>query len=118
VVAIVETRGMEKIIAEARYAFDKHSQSHEIAFLVDEEYRGKGIASFLFDYLVKIARNRGISEFIAFVLPRNEAMLKVFEKYSIKPARSFDDDAVVLRFNLAADPVKEVKPGRPESRSI
>ncbi|PKN18107.1 MAG: GNAT family N-acetyltransferase [Deltaproteobacteria bacterium HGW-Deltaproteobacteria-6] len=102
VVAIVEKGRNERIIGEARYAYDKNADAYEVAFIVDEEFQGKGIASFMFNYLVKIARDRGISCFIAYVLPRNEAMLKVFEKAKIETTRSYDSDALALSFNLAA----------------
>ena len=102
VVAIVEKGRNERIIAEARYAYDKRAGAYEIAFIVDEEFQGKGVATFMFNYLIKIARDRGIGCFIAYVLPRNEAMLKVFEKSKIEMSRTSDTDSVVLRFNLAA----------------
>ena len=101
VVAIVEKGRNERIIAEARYAYDKKTDAYEVAFIVDEEFQGKGVATFLFNYLIKIARDRGIKWFIAYVLPRNEAMLKVFEKSKIKITRSYDVDVFALRFNLA-----------------
>jgi acyl-CoA hydrolase/RimJ/RimL family protein N-acetyltransferase len=101
VVAIVEKGRNERIIAEARYAYDKRAGAYEIAFIVDEEFQGKGVATFMFNYLIKIARDREIGWFIAYVLPRNEAMLKVFEKSKIEMSRTPEADAVVLRFNLA-----------------
>jgi acyl-CoA hydrolase/GNAT superfamily N-acetyltransferase len=102
VVAIVEIGRSERIIAEARYAYDKSADNYEIAFIVDEEFQGKGVATFMLSYLVKIARDRKITEFIAYVLPRNEAMLKVFEKAKIAFSRSYESDSIVIRFNLAA----------------
>ncbi len=102
VVALVEKGRNERIIAEARYAYDKRADAYEIAFIVDEQFQGKGVASFMLNYLVKIARDRGIGCFIAYVLPRNEAMLKVFEKAKIESTRVYDADVLVLRFNLTA----------------
>ena len=102
VVAIVEKGRNERIIAEARYAYDKRAGTYEIAFIVDEEFQGKGVATFMFNYLIKIARDRGIGWFIAYVLPRNDAMLKVFERSKIEMSRTSESDAVILRFNLAA----------------
>ena len=100
VVAIAEKGRNERIISEARYAYDKRTDSYEIAFIVDEEFQGKGIATFMCDYLIRIARDRGLARFVAFVLPRNEAMLKVFDKCAVKPIRSFEENAYVLRFDL------------------
>ncbi|MFA5285898.1 MAG: GNAT family N-acetyltransferase [Smithellaceae bacterium] len=101
VVAIVEKGRNERIIGEARYAYDKMADAYEIAFIVDEEFQKRGVATFLFNYLIKIARDRGIAWLIAYVLMRNEAMLKVFEKSNMVIKRSYDDGALVLRFDLA-----------------
>ena len=80
IVGIVEVGGIEKIIAEARYARTKQESFADTAFIVDEEYQGKGIASFLFELLIRIAREEGIKGFTADVLATNKSMLKVFEK--------------------------------------
>ena len=111
VVALVEKGRNERIIAEARYAYDKRSDAYEIAFIVDEEFQGKGVATFMLNYLIKIARDRGIKWFIAYVLPRNEAMLKVFEKSKIEATRSYEDDALAIRFNLTQTDVERDTPG-------
>jgi RimJ/RimL family protein N-acetyltransferase len=80
IVAVIEESGVEKIIAEARYARRKDSPYADTAFIVDERYQGKGIASYLFDLLIRIAREEGIAGFTADVLADNKAMLKVYEK--------------------------------------
>ena len=100
VVAVAEKGRNERIIAEARYAYDKSAEAYEVAFIVDEDFQGKGVAAFLFKYLVKIARDRGIQCFIAYVLPRNEAMLKVFEKSKLPVRKSYENDSLALRFDL------------------
>jgi len=80
IVGIVEGAGTEKIIAEARYARTKQDAFADAAFVVDEHYQGKGIASYLFELLIRAAREEGIKGFTADVLASNKAMLKVFEK--------------------------------------
>jgi acyl-CoA hydrolase/ribosomal protein S18 acetylase RimI-like enzyme len=80
IVAIVDEAGVEKIIAEARYARSKNESFADTAFIVDESYQGKGIASYLFELLIRIAREEGIAGFKADVLANNKAMLKVYEK--------------------------------------
>ena len=111
VVAIVEKGRNERIIAEARYAYDKHSGAYETAFIVDEAFQGKGVATFMFDYLVKIARDRDIRWFIAYVLPRNEAMMKVFERSGLEISRSFEGGALTFRFDLAQKENNALVPG-------
>ncbi len=86
VVALVVTIGEnddETIIAGGRYvAFDaaNHQRHAEIAFTVEEDFQGQGIAGHLLRHLVSIARKKGIAQFEADVLPQNQAMLKVFSR--------------------------------------
>ncbi len=80
IVGIIEVSGTEKIIAEARYARTKQDTFADTAFIVDEDYHGKGIASYLFELLIRTAREEGIQGFTADVLSTNKAMLKVYEK--------------------------------------
>lgn len=80
IVGVVEVSGTEKIIAEARYARKKQDTFADTAFIVDEEYHSKGIASYLFELLIRTAREEGIQGFTADVLSTNKAMLKVYEK--------------------------------------
>jgi acyl-CoA hydrolase/RimJ/RimL family protein N-acetyltransferase len=80
IVAVIQESSVEKIIAEARYARFQDSPYADTAFIVDESYQGKGIASYLFDLLIRVAREEGIGGFTADVLADNKAMLKVYEK--------------------------------------
>lgn len=100
IVGVVCNDRMERIIAEARYAYYEYEKAYELAFIVDEEYQGRGIATFMLDYLFKIARERGIKDIIANVLPQNDKMLRVFEKGNVKPKSTFADGVVELRFSL------------------
>jgi acyl-CoA hydrolase/RimJ/RimL family protein N-acetyltransferase len=80
VVGVIEEAGTEKIIAEARYVRSPDRPYADTAFIVDEAYQGKGVASFLLELLVKIAREEGVEGFTADVLTVNKAMLRVYEK--------------------------------------
>jgi GNAT superfamily N-acetyltransferase len=50
----------------------------EVAFLVAEGYRGRGVASLLLARLARAARAFGIARFAASVRPENPEMLEVF----------------------------------------
>ncbi|MBW2323392.1 MAG: GNAT family N-acetyltransferase, partial [Deltaproteobacteria bacterium] len=52
----------------------------DVAFIVDEAFQGKGVASFMYEMLIQIARRHGIEGFTADVLGTNRKMLRVFEK--------------------------------------
>ncbi len=101
VVAVHQIGNIERIVAEARYAAYPDGQSYEMAFLADEQYQGKGIATFLANYLIKIAVERGIKTLTASVLAQNSKMLRVFEKLSVVPEKKYDGDTIELTFKLS-----------------
>jgi acyl-CoA hydrolase len=80
VVALAGEPDQEKIIAEARYATDDQSAYANLAFIVDDKYQGRGIATYLYQMLIRLAKERGLKGFTAEVLPANQEMMKVFEK--------------------------------------
>jgi len=99
-VAVFQQGNMERIVAEARYAAYPDDHAYEMAFLVDEDYQGKGIASFMANYLIKIARERGIKKLTASVLAMNSKMIAVFEKLPVTPVKSYEGDTIELEFDL------------------
>jgi RimJ/RimL family protein N-acetyltransferase len=80
IVALVGNTGEGHIIAEARFTRERHRPYAEVAFIVDEDYQGLGIATYLFKRLIQLAKKRGIRGFTADVLATNKGMMKVFEK--------------------------------------
>jgi GNAT superfamily N-acetyltransferase len=82
VVTTEAARG-DTIIASGRYiATDGAAaeRSAELAFVVDEDYRGRGIASLLLAHLTDLARVQNFTRFEAAVLSQNRAMLAVFKR--------------------------------------
>jgi GNAT superfamily N-acetyltransferase len=86
IVGLVGDPGSGTIIAEGRYIRMPDPQWADVAFVVDEAYQGKGIATYMLLFLIEIAKENGIKGFKADVLASNKPMLKVFEKaqYPIK----------------------------------
>jgi acyl-CoA hydrolase/RimJ/RimL family protein N-acetyltransferase len=80
IVGLIGDPGESRIVAEARFVKHHLRPYADIAFIVDEDYQGKGIATFLYHMLVRLAQERGIQGFTAEVLATNKAMMKVFEK--------------------------------------
>jgi len=101
VVALVGESDQEKIIAEARYVKDKHSAIGELAFVVDEEYQGIGIGSYLYDMLIRLAKDRGLKGFTAELLEANQNMMKVFENGQL-PVNTRVENGL-LRLTIAFD---------------
>ena len=80
VVALVGNPGEGTIIAEARYAKDEENAYGDMAFVVEEKYQGLGVATYLYEMLIRLAKERGLKGFTAEVLQTNTTMMKVFEK--------------------------------------
>lgn len=80
IVGLVGEEGKGRLIAEGRYLRTHGSGLAELVFVVDEQYHGRGIATYLYTMLIRLARERGIKGFTADVLFNNVAMMNVFHK--------------------------------------
>ena len=70
------------IVADVRYVREQPGQPvAEIAFIVGDEYQGRGIGSFLMKALVVAARVGGIEKFTARVLSDNQPMRAILDKF-------------------------------------
>jgi len=69
----------ERVIGSARYVVTSPGMA-EAAFMIEEDFHGKGIASRLLRHLAIVACTRGIATFEADVLAENRPMLAVFER--------------------------------------
>jgi GNAT superfamily N-acetyltransferase len=73
----------ETVIGSGRYVVHPgagSARSAEVAFMVEEDYHGLGIAGRLLRHLADVARAQGIAQFDASVLPGNKPMLSVFAR--------------------------------------
>ncbi len=76
--AVVEEEGRPVIVGGGRYVVTEPGQA-EIAFAIVDQYQGKGIGAILMRHLATIAREAGLKELVAEVLPENAPMLTVFK---------------------------------------
>jgi len=82
-VAIVGDNEQESIIAEARFVKDDQTGFGDIGFIVDEQYQNLGIGTYLYEMLIRLAKERGLKGFSAEVLHENKNMLRIVEKGSL-----------------------------------
>ena len=82
-VAELNENGRRVIVGGGRYIMVKPGQA-EMAFMVIDAYQGKGIGSVLMRHLIAIARDGGLKELIAEVLPENAPMLKLFGRFGFR----------------------------------
>jgi RimJ/RimL family protein N-acetyltransferase len=85
-VAVVDQGGRQMIVGGGRYVVMR-PEAAEVAFAVVDEFQGQGLGTALMRHLITIARDAGLKEFVAEVLPDNAAMLKVFEKSGLSLTR-------------------------------
>ena len=78
-VAVVAEDRRPRIVGGGRYVVVEPGKA-ELAFAVIDDYQGQSIGQLLMRHLIVIARNAGLVELVADVLPSNSAMLKVFQK--------------------------------------
>ena len=99
IVAEIAEDGRPVIVGGGRYIVVKPGQA-EIAFVVVDAYQGQGIGTILMRHLAILARNAGLEELVAEVLPENTAMLKLFKKFGFRPDAKGSPQVVHLALQL------------------
>ncbi len=84
IVAVIGNGEKEEILGIGRYGLDEDTNSAEVAFVVRDDWQGKGIGTELLKYLTTIAKKRGLYGFTADVFADNKPMLSLFEKFDKK----------------------------------
>ena len=99
-VAQIDEDGHPAIAGGGRYIVVQPGKA-EIAFMVVDAYQGQGIGTVLMRHLAALARDAGLKELVAEVLPENTAMLKVFKKFGFRPSSKREPQVVHLALQLA-----------------
>jgi RimJ/RimL family protein N-acetyltransferase len=97
------------IHAVGRYYFIESHNCGEVAFVISEHKRGKGMAKTLLDEIIKIATLRKLDKLIACVRRDNAPMLKVFEKAGFLRKYSEEMDELNLELQLTASTIAEIE---------
>lgn len=103
-VATVQQGQRETIIGSGRfiaYLDPELGRSAEVAFVVEEDYQGQGVARQLLRHLAGIARAQGLKRFSAEVLPGNQSMLAVFSRCGFPMTTKRLDDVVQVILRLS-----------------
>lgn len=105
VVAVIhsdEEAEVEKIIGAGRYLLDRSTNEAEFALLVQDEYQGKGIGTFLLNHLMRIAKSKGVDAFMAYVHPQNQPMIRFLHKTGkvIESNLSIQDEEYIFKLKL------------------
>jgi GNAT superfamily N-acetyltransferase len=98
-VALADEEGRPTIVGGGRYVVVEPGKA-EVAFVVIDGYQGQGLGAHLMRHLAGIARDAGLTELTAEVLPENTAMRKVFSKFGFRPRPRPDPQVIHLLMHL------------------
>jgi RimJ/RimL family protein N-acetyltransferase len=98
-VALAQESGRSAIVGGGRYVVLQPGKA-EIAFAVVDQHQGQGIGAALMRHLTAIAREAGLKELTAEVLPDNISMLKVFEKSGLRLSTQREPQVVHVTLQL------------------
>src|SRR5262249_23986281 len=80
-------------------------------FTVVDKYHGRGLGTALLRHLAVIARQGGLRELVAYVLPDNKAMLTVFEKSGLKYTVKREAGSIYVKLGLTCNRSWSNRPG-------
>ena len=99
--ATIGAQPHEIVIGLGRYVAS--GGSAEVAFVVADDYAGRGIGGRLLDHLTHIARENGLAKFEADVLEDNAAMLAVFRDSGLPMTTTHADGITHVTLLLCTD---------------
>ena len=97
--AVVGPPEHERIVATSSYYRDPRDNFAEVAYMVEPDWQGSGLATALHARTMEYARAHGVRGFTADVLMSNPAMLKVFRRGAGHTLR-MDADAGVYEVRM------------------
>ncbi len=88
------------VVADVRFVRDTEDPAvAEIAFIVGDDYQGRGIGSFLMDALTIAARVCGVQRFTARLLAENARMRSILDRYDVEWERE-EPGVVITEFDV------------------
>ncbi len=97
------------IVAIARYYRLPERRSAEVAFVIEDDYQGRGLGTGLLDRLADVARQNGIDSFEADVIAENEAMMNVFKGYGLHVASELQSGVHHVTFPIVRTTALEAR---------
>jgi acetyltransferase len=92
----------ETIIGAGRYLLNRSTNEAEFAILIQDEYQGRGVGTYLLNHLMRIAKSKGVEAFIAYVHPQNQPMIRFIHKTGkvVESKLAIQDEEYVFRLKL------------------
>ena len=120
-VALVGFLG-DDIVAVGRYVRLAASSAAEVAFVVRDDHRGRGLGSILLEHLAAAAKENGVERFEAEVLAENRQMVRVFRHAGYQVRGEFAEGVVHLELDVDSTErslaVRDAREQAAEARSV
>ncbi len=92
IVGTAPTTQNNDIICMGRYCLDEKTNRAEVAIIIHDDWRNKGLGTFLFNHLAKIAQGNGIAGFTAKVMRHNQNIHTIIYHSGYKLFHTLEED--------------------------
>ncbi len=92
----------ERVVGVGNYTATGNGRSAEIAFLIEDDFQGKGISTLLLERLAGLAAANGIIELEAEVLPDNQPMINVFKSSGFTVHQVWSSDTIHIELPVGS----------------
>jgi GNAT superfamily N-acetyltransferase len=100
VVAMLPHAGEDELAGSARYVLDPATGMAEYAVSVAEGWQNRGVGTVLLEYLIRIARKKGVKGFTGYIMDSNTRMYRLIHKLGYKIESKWEDSVYTLSFRL------------------
>ena len=91
---VAETSSSKRIIGVSRLIIDTYGKSGEYAVLVGDQWQSLGIGGKLMEYLLKIAKDKGLEKIYGYVMADNTKMVNLCDRLGFK-TDTLDEETLI-----------------------
>ncbi len=95
-VAVVGEFGFGKVVGVAECMMLKDTNMTEVAFSISPEFQGRGMGKIFLKKLAAASRENGMRGLIAYTIPSNTGMIRLFKTLPYKVKTHYEDGDLVL----------------------
>ena len=117
IVAETIEKGKKKLLGVGRLSLESDGKNGEIAFIVSDYYQGLGLGTKMVDYVLDLAKEKGVESVYAIMLPDNYRALSLTKKMGFR-IDYLSDGTIKANLNLQEEDI-DIRCKNPEaSKSI
>ena len=105
ILAVLQNEEKEEIAGMGQYFIDESTHTAEVAFVVRDDCQKQGIGAELLNYLIYLAKRKGLHGLTASVLTDNKPMLTLFEKTGFVVEQLPEAGVYELRMSFRGDEI-------------